>query len=150
MFVPLWNPRFHNRYVLIYSVCIYFEKSLSNGLGKSLSNFNVMISEVAPFHDDVIKWKHCPRYWPYVRGIIRSTVNSLHKGQWCGALVFPLICAWKNGWANNRDAGDLRRHRAHYDVSIMRFQCNLAGFFIYPMGNEPILKHMIFPTVHFC
>ena len=24
-----------------------------------------------------------------------------------------------NGWVNNRDAGDLRRHRAHYDVTVM-------------------------------
>ena len=43
-------------------------------------------------HDDVIKWKHFPRYWPFVRRIHRSPVNSLHKGQWCGALVFSLIC----------------------------------------------------------
>ena len=40
------------------------------------------------WHDDVIKWKHFPRYWPFVRGIHRSTVNSPHKGQWHGALVF--------------------------------------------------------------
>ena len=32
-------------------------------------------------HDDVIKWKHFPRYWPFVRGIHRSPVNSPHKGQ---------------------------------------------------------------------
>ena len=66
-------------------------------------------------HDDVTKWKHFPRYWPFVRGIHRSPVNSPHKSQWRGALMFPLIC----GWANNREAGDLRRHRAHYDVSVM-------------------------------
>ena len=28
-------------------------------------------------------------------------------------------CAWKNSWVNSREAGDLRRHRAHYDVSVM-------------------------------
>ena len=43
----------------------------------------------APFwHDNVIKWKHFPRYWPYVRGIHRSPVNSPHKGQGRGALIF--------------------------------------------------------------
>ena len=68
-------------------------------------------------HDDVIK--HTPRYWPFVRGIHRSTVNSPHKGQWRGALMFSLICAWLNGWVNNREAGDLRRHRAHCDVIVM-------------------------------
>ena len=39
------------------------------------------------FHDHVIKWKHFPRYWQFVRGIHRSPVNSPHKGQWCGALM---------------------------------------------------------------
>ena len=47
-------------------------------------------------------------------------VNSPHKGQWRGVLIFTLICARINGWANNREAGDLRRHRAHYDVIVMR------------------------------
>ena len=70
-------------------------------------------------HDDVIKWKHFPRYWPFVRGIHQSPVNSLHKGQWRGALMFSLICVWINGWVNNREAGYLRRYRAHYDVIVM-------------------------------
>ena len=42
-------------------------------------------------HDDVIKWKHFPRYWPFVWGIHRSPVNSPHKGQRRGALMFSLI-----------------------------------------------------------
>ena len=72
-------------------------------------------------HDDVIKWKHFPRYWPFVRGIHRSPVNSPQKGQWRGALMFSLICARINGWANNREAGDLRRHQAHCDVIVMNY-----------------------------
>ena len=70
-------------------------------------------------HDDVIKWKHFPRCWPFVRGIHRSPVNSPHKGQWRGALMFSLICVWINDWVNNREAGDLRRYRSHYDVTQM-------------------------------
>ena len=70
-------------------------------------------------HDDVIKWKHFPRYWPFVRGIHRSPVNSPHKGQWRGAFMFSLICTWINRWVNNREAGDLRSYRAHYDVIVM-------------------------------
>ena len=70
-------------------------------------------------HDDVIKWKHFPRYWPFVRGIHRSPLNSPHKGQWRGALMFSLICVWINGWVHNREAGDLRRYHAHYDVIVM-------------------------------
>ena len=50
-----------------------------------------------PCHDDVIKWKHFPRSWSFVRGIHRSPVNSTHKGQWRGALMLSLICARING-----------------------------------------------------
>ena len=69
-------------------------------------------------HDDVIKWKHFPLYWPFVWGIHQSPVKSPHKGQWRGTLMFSLICAWTNGWVNNRNAGDLRRYRDHYDVTV--------------------------------
>ena len=44
---------------------------------------------------------------------------SQHKGQWCGALMFSLICAWINGWANNGEVADMRRHRAHYEVIVI-------------------------------
>ena len=70
-------------------------------------------------HDDIIKWKRFPRYWPFVQGIHQSPVNSPCKGQWCRALMFSLICAWLNGWVNNREAGDLRCHHAHYDIIVM-------------------------------
>ena len=70
-------------------------------------------------YDDVIKWKHFPRYWPFVRGIHRSPVNSPHKGQWRGALMFSLICVWINGWVNNGKTGDWKRYRTHYVVIVM-------------------------------
>ena len=70
-------------------------------------------------HDDVIKWKHFPRNWPFVREIHRSPVNFPHKGQWRGALMFSLIYAWINDWVNNRGAGELRRQHGHYDVIVM-------------------------------
>ena len=70
-------------------------------------------------------WRHqmetLPRYWPFVRGIHRSPVDSPQKGQWRGALMFSLICARTNGWANNRDAGNLRRPCAYYDVCMLSF-----------------------------
>ena len=71
------------------------------------------------FHDDIIKWKRFPRYLPFVWGIYRSPVNSPHNDQWHRALMFSSIRAWTNGWVNNREAGDLRRNRAHYDVTAM-------------------------------
>ena len=80
-------------------------------------------------HDDVIKWRHFPRNWPFVRGIHRSPVNSLHKAQWRGALMLSLICARINGRVNNGEAGDLRRYRAHCDVIVMhnriQWHCNM-------------------------
>ena len=76
-------------------------------------------NSVTGLHNDVIKWKHFLRYWPFVRGIHRSPVNSTHKGQWRKALMFSLICVWINGWVSNRKAGDLRRYRTHYDVIVM-------------------------------
>ena len=77
------------------------------------------------YHGDVIKWKHFPRNWPFSQRIHRSPVNSPHKGQWRGALRFSLICAWISDWVNNREAGDLRRYRAHCDVIVMVI-CNTA------------------------
>ena len=76
-------------------------------------------SRSTAIHDDVIKWTHFPRYWPFVRGIHQSPVNSPHKGQWRGALMFSLVCSRINGWVNNGEAGDLRRHRAHYDATVL-------------------------------
>ena len=72
---------------------------------------------------DVTKCKYFPRYWPFAH---RSTVNSPHKGQWSGALMFCLICAWINGWVNNGGAGDLRCHRTHYDVTVMQQDNSMA------------------------
>ena len=76
-------------------------------------------TEINCDHDDVIKWKHFPRYWPSVREIHRSPMNCLHKGQWRGALMFCLICTWINDWVNNRETGDLGRHLTRYDVTVM-------------------------------
>ena len=97
----------------------------SNGLRRHQSiSRQILDTNMTPtknVHEDVIKWKHFPRYWPFVWGIPRSPVNSPPKGQWRGALMFSLICARINGWVNNREAGDLRRHCAHYDIIVMRY-----------------------------
>ena len=93
-------------------------------------------------YDGVIKWNHFPRYWPFAWGIHRSPVGSPHKGQWRGALMFSLICAWINGWVNNREAGDLRRHRAHHDITVMKWLCEgccKCGVMTNSFGQIPIL-----------
>ena len=81
--------------------------------------------------DDVIKWKHFPPYWHFVMGIHRSPVDSHYKCQWRWTLMLSLIRAWTNGCANTRDAGDLRRHRADYDIAVM-----WIFFFIQPRNNS--------------
>ena len=71
-----------------------------DGLVKDCSNSNALAMELLQsctkpliYHDDVIKWKHFPRYWPFGLRIHRSQVNSLHKGQWRATLMFSLIYA---------------------------------------------------------
>ena len=71
---------------------------------------------VSPTKADFYRMETCCALLAHVRGIHPSPVNSLHKGHWRGALMYSLICARINSWINNREAGDLRRHRAHYDV----------------------------------
>ena len=83
-------------------------------------------------YGDVIKWKRFPRYWLFVWGIHRWPVNSRHKGQWRGALMFSLICAWINGGVNNREAGDLRRHTP--SCSLWRHRNDYMKY-MYPLIN---------------
>ena len=85
-----------------YMSTMHERSDQSEGLLTQLQHRNW---KVVKLHDDVIKWKHFPRYWPFVRGIHRSLVNSPHKGQWRGELVFSLICAWINGWVSKQSRG---------------------------------------------
>ena len=85
-------------------------------------DFDLKWIKQSDMHDDVIELKYFLRYWSFVQGIHRSPVNSPHKGQWRGASMFSLICAWMHDWPNNREAGDLRRHRVHYDVTVMELE----------------------------
>ena len=87
-------------------------------------------------------WQHCNGHWlSWWRHEMETSsmlvalcagnspvtmVNSPHKGYWCWALMFSLICAWINGWVNNREAGDLRCNRAHYDITVIELDCACA------------------------
>ena len=84
---------------------------------KSITWLPIQFNKSKSIHDDVIKWKHFPRYWPFVREIHRSPANSSHKGQWRGALMFSLICALNKGlskqwwgWWFETPSRPLRRH----------------------------------------
>ena len=74
---------------------------------------SVFIKYILGNHD-VIKWKHFPRCWPFAMELHRWPMDFPHKGQWRGALMFSLICAWTYYWTNNRNAGDW----AHYDTTV--------------------------------
>ena len=71
------------------------------------------------FHEDVIKWIHFLCYRPFGRGIHWSPVNSPHEGQWRWSLMFSVICAWINGWLNNKWGWWFETRRANYDVIVM-------------------------------
>ena len=83
-----------------------------------LSNWSSFRCLLLHPYDDVIKWNHFLRYWPFVRIFHRSPEDSPHKGQWRKALMFSLICAWTSISAKNRDTGDVRRHCAHYNCNM--------------------------------
>ena len=114
-----WNRNNHKRDTSSRGVTTFFAKSIwcHMALDHHAGKWN------EAYHYDVIKWKHFPRNWPFVREIHRSPVNSPHKGQWRWALMFSLISVWINDWVNNREAGDLRRHLDHYDISV-KFKSN--------------------------
>ena len=99
------------RYVFVVSkngILIYMvEWSIYNSTGK-----------LHTCHDDVLKWKHfrvtdhlCGKFTGD-RRIPRTKASDY--GHWCFRWS-----AWTDSWANSGDAGDLRRHRAHYDVIVM-------------------------------
>ena len=75
-------------------------------------------------------WRHRMKTFPALLAIYAGNSpvpgNSRHEGQWRGALMFSLICVWINGWVNNGKAGDLRRYRAHYDVTVMN-TCQISS-----------------------
>ena len=112
-------------------------KSPQFGVTLYFQSVSAAASAASTMHDDVIKWKHFLRYLPFVWGIHHWPVNSPHKGQWCGALMFSLCCAWINSWVNNREAGDLRRQHTHYDGIVMVCHCRLL-----PLTWKPFMPYL--------
>ena len=74
----------------------------------------------ATIQDDVIKWEHFPRYWPFVRWIPLTKASDAEL--WC----FFFDLRMKNGWENDRGAGNLKRHNVHYDVTVI---CDYKQFY---------------------
>ena len=78
-----------------------------------------------------IAWRHQMETFSALLALCvgNSPVNSPHKGQWRGALIYSLVYPWINGWVNNHEAGDLRRYSGHYDVSVMNMLCGITDWF---------------------
>ena len=71
---------------------------VKGGPGDGIAHFSL--------HNNVIKRKHFPRWFPAQRPVTRSFD------------VFIDLRLNKHGWENNCDVGDLKRHYVHYDVSV--------------------------------
>ena len=125
--------------------CYAYGTPLYNDLyrnGLSVRIYGIRLTAWRHGHDSLITWwRHQMETFSALLAICAGnspvTVNSLHKGQWRGALMFSLICAWMNGSVNSREADDLRRPRPHCDVTVM--SCGL---------DEPRLSHVfVLPVV---
>ena len=113
-----------NVFCQLYScICLFLNKLQWNSnqgmyLKISPANLRPFCSSLNVLHDDVIKLKHFPRSWPFVRGIHRSPRWIPRTKASDAELYLVRVCI--NGRVNNRKPGDLRRHRAHYDVMVMK------------------------------
>ena len=94
-------------------------------------------------HDDVIKWEHFPRYWPLCEEFTGPGEFPAQKPVTRSFDVFFDLCL-NNGWVNNHEAGDLRRHRAHYDVSVMTSSAILIHIVYSTKGTSKV-----WPTLYY-
>ena len=96
---------------------------INNHVTSTINRYQVYKSCELVIFNIISWWRHQMETFPALLAICAGNspvpVTSPHKGQWRGTLTFSLICAWIKGWVNNREAGDLRRHSAHYDVILM-------------------------------
>ena len=125
-FVPhnyLGSSSSHNSpEIRIWSIASWIAKYVCRFFTRIHMTHLFMFSGLLLWHWDTW-WRHQTEAFSALLALCAGNstvpVNSPHKGQWRGALMFSLICARINNWVNNREAGDLRRHRGHYDVSVM-------------------------------
>ena len=115
-------------------------------------------------------WRHQMETFAALLAICAGNSPAPHKGQWRGVLMFSLICTWITDWVNNREAGDLRRHRAHHDVIVMSDPASfhafldlwlnlddtvienyvLSDFLFVTWRNHYVLKHEERVVLNFC
>ena len=86
---------------------------------KEVCKISAILFRLQCIHDDVIKWKHFPRYWPSSCAGNSPVTGEFPSQRSVMRSYFLWSAPWINGWVSNREVGDLRRHRAHYDVILM-------------------------------
>ena len=124
------------------------KKATSSVVNMTTSDFTrLFLSNWSLTHDDVIKWEHFPRYWPFVRGIHRCPVNSPHKGQYRRALMFFDMRLNKLLGKQSRRRF-LRRHRAHYDVTVKNKEMIKVPY--YCQGDESACQARDFSAHRVC
>ena len=100
---------------------IYMVRQYSHFIQTKSDTFNWLV-----FFSYSAWWRHQVETFSALLAIcaVNSPVTGEfpHKNQWRGAVMFSLICASIKGWINNVEAGDLRRRRALYDVSVMGYR----------------------------
>ena len=79
----------------------------------------LQLSCIRVVHEDVIKWKHFRVTGPLCGEFTGPRWIPRTKASNAELWFFSLICVWINSWVNNREADDLRRNPAHYDVIVM-------------------------------
>ena len=106
-----------------------------------LSMIKVENTDMARNHDDVIKWKHFPRYWTFVKGIHQSPVNSLHKGHRREALIFYVRLhkqlskpSW--GWRFETPMRSLWRHCNAFLASWSIQYCYVLSYHGYTIRSD--------------
>ena len=140
---------------MVVFVCLHITLSYCHRYAISYETLNmrnacqgypiVWVSQIKSIlaHDDVIKWKH-------LCGISSVTGELPSQSQGLRALMFSLICAEKkNGWINNREAGDLRRHRAHYDTIVMDLSRDDCEYICHSSWYSIILRSEICTFGHY-
>ena len=98
---------------------IILDVTLSNNGIKYISHHDKMATISQTTLSSSFPWVMMTSSNGNISALLESADVSPHKGQWHGALMYSLIWAWTNGRANQRDAGHLRRHRAHCGVTVM-------------------------------
>ena len=105
----LFQPQCDHR--LLYSISTTSFKMFLMLLDAVKSSFSFLLKS--------IWWRHEMETFSalraLVRGLHRSPVKYPHKGQWRGGSMLFWSAHWVNGWINNREVGDLRRHCVHYE-----------------------------------